>query len=265
MKNVFQARLLRICLACFILGFIFIGIAVAEQGLQKIEANLYSSLDDFSRSEDTPSYLSLHYRLRKSYFYIEPHKVDPIVFLGDSMTDEGHWHQLFPQLNLVNRGIGGDTTTGILNRIDQVTALDPPTIFLMIGTNDLCFNRAIPDIITNYDKILGILHQRLPNTKIYVESVLPFNNHIFPSVYLRTNENIKILNVGIKRLAQTYNDPYIDLTKYFSDKDGRLPAEYTVDGLHLNEKGYAIWRDQIQKFEANEKVVNLNNNKQAAT
>jgi lysophospholipase L1-like esterase len=256
MKKVSRTGFLRICLVCFVLGIAFIKSAVAEGGWQKVEGNMYACLDDLSRGADTPNYLSLHYRLRKVYFNIEPHEAEPTVFLGDSMTDEGHWHKLFPELNLVNRGIGGDTTTGVLNRIDQVTMLAPPKLFLMIGTNDLCFNRPIPDIIKNYDKILGVLHQRIPNTKIYIESVLPFNDHIFPSRYLRTNENIKTLNVGIKKLAQTYNDPYIDLTKYFSDKDGCLPAEYTVDGLHLNEKGYAVWRDRIRTFEANEKLAN---------
>jgi len=257
MKKVSRAGVFRIGLACFVLGAVFIRTAVADEGgWQKVEGNMYNYADDLSRGADTPHYLSLHYRLRKAYFNIETHKADPIVFLGDSMTDEGHWHELFPKLNLVNRGIGGDTTAGVLNRIDQVTKLAPPKIFLMIGTNDLCFNRQIPDIIKNYDEILSILHQRLPNTKIYMESVLPFNDHIFPSVYLRTNENIKTLNVGIKKLAQLHNDPYIDLTKYFSDKDGRLPAEDTVDGLHLNEKGYAIWRDQLRKFEADETSAN---------
>lgn len=149
---------------------------------------------------------------------------------------------------MVNRGIGGDTTRGVLDRLDQIIELQPPKIFLMIGTNDLCYNRSIEDTLSNYDQILATLHHRLPTTKIYIESVLPFNDQIFPSVYLRSNENIATLDIGIKKLAAKYNDPYIDMVENFSDGNGRLPAEYTIDGLHLNEKGYNIWRNHLKNY-----------------
>ncbi|SEJ51381.1 Lysophospholipase L1 [Propionispira arboris] len=247
MKKTFRKSLC-IVLGCSLVFFIFTRNTIAEGGWKKVENKFYSQMDDLSRSADTPAYLSLHYRIRKLYFEMDTHALHPVVFLGDSMTDEGKWHQLFPNVNLVNRGIGGDTTLGVLNRIDQIIALAPPKIFLMIGTNDLCFNRSIPDTIKNYDQILAVLHKALPQTKIYIESVLPFNDNLFPSRYLRNNENISSLNVGIKKLAEKYQDPYIDMVKVFSDKNGRLPAEDTVDGLHLNEKGYLIWRNQIQNL-----------------
>lgn len=220
----------------------------AEGGWKKAEGKIYDYVDDLSRKPDTPAYYSVHYRVRSLYFAVEPHRAHPIVFFGDSMTDEGDWQKLFPGTNLVNRGIGGDTTLGLLNRIDQVIALRPPKIFLMIGTNDLCFNRSIADTLKNYDEILRRLHTSLPETKIYIESVLPFNDQIFPSHYLRSNENIKTLNVGIRQLAEKHHDPYLDLVPYFSDADGRLPAEYTIDGLHLNADGYAIWKEHIKEF-----------------
>ncbi len=248
MKKQALRKSLYVIMGCFVLFFAFTRGSVSEGGWQKVEKIFYSRLDDLSRSGDTPSYLSLHYRIRKLYFEVDTHEAHPIVFLGDSMTDEGKWHQLFPNMNLVNRGIGGDTTLGVLNRLDQIVTLEPRKIFLMIGTNDLCFNRSVPDTIKNYDLILRILHKDLPNTKIYIESVLHFNDKLFPSVYLRTNENIDILNVGIKNLAEIYHDPYIDMVKVFSDKNGRLPDEETVDGLHLNDKGYLIWRNQIQNL-----------------
>lgn len=162
------------------------------------------------------------------------------------MTDEGDWKKLFSGVNLVNRGIGGDTTLGLLNRMDQIIDLKPPKIFLMIGTNDLCYNRSIKDTIKNYDEILQILHTDLPNTAVYVESVLPFNDEIFPSRFLRTNENIQKLNVEIKKEAKKYQYPYLDLVNDFSDSNGRLPADYTIDGLHLNAKGYSIWKKSFK-------------------
>jgi len=212
----------------------------------KNEENFYLWANDLSRKPDDPPYLSLYYRFREAYFDLTPHENHPIVFLGDSMTDEGDWSKLFPNSPVVNRGIGGDTTLGVLNRLNQVIALKPSQIFLMIGTNDLCFDRSIPDTMINYRKILNRLHTELPDTTIYIESVLPFNETIFPSAGLRTNSNIKQLNVEIKKLAQVYNDPYIDLAPVFSDPKGRLPANYTIDGLHLTDSGYLLWREQIK-------------------
>ena len=57
----------------------------------------------------------------------------------------------------------------------------------------------------------------------------------------------ELLNKAIK-LAEKYHDPYLDLVPYFSDAEGRLPAKYTIDGLHLNADGYAIWKEHIKEF-----------------
>lgn len=212
----------------------------------KEEERFYLWANDLSRKPDDPAYLSLYYRFRKTYFSLAPHANHPILFLGDSITDEGDWSELFPDSPVENRGIGGDTTLGVLNRLDQVIALQPSQIFLMIGTNDLCFGRSIPDTMTNYRQIVNRLRAELPTTKIYIQSVLPFNDTLFPSRSFRTNKNIKQLNVEIKKLAQTDHLPYIDLTPTFTDANGRLPANYTTDGLHLNKLGYLQWREQIK-------------------
>ena len=77
---------------------------------------------------------------------------------------------------------------------------------------------------------------------------MPFNDEIFPSVYLRTNANILQLNEELRKLAQKYGDTYIDLVPVFQDEAGRLPQELTSDGLHLNERGYELWRQQLEPF-----------------
>ena len=235
----------------WILGFTAAVIAVFILycgGTEKAAAQTEDFLEDMLRDENTPSYLTLYYRRKHLLFAVKPHAPHPIVFFGDSMTDRGDWDALFPDVPLINLGIGGDTTDGLLNRIDQVTAMQPPKIFLMIGTNDLCFYHDIPTTLENYDKILSILHKELPDTTIYIESVLPFNETIFPEAGLRTNNNILKLNEVIKKLAEKYNDTYLDITPDFTDKNGSLPADLTVDGLHLNQKGYELWRDKISNY-----------------
>jgi len=240
-------RCIMICL-CLLLTVLFFRMFTLGSASSNAEKWLYSYMDDLSRSEDDPPYMSLHYRLRTLYFSVAPRPAKAIVFVGDSMTDEGDWSRLFPQANTANRGIGGDTTLGLLNRLDTIVDLKPDKVFLMIGTNDLCFNRSIEDTIESYNQVLKVLHEKLPHSAIYIESVLPFNDEIFPSVYLRTNANILQLNDELRQLAQKYGDTYIDLVPAFHDETGRLPKELTSDGLHLNERGYELWRQQLEPF-----------------
>ncbi len=213
-------------------------------------AKLASWVDNWTRSPEDPPYLSLHYRLRTLYFSIELFPTHPVVFLGDSITYGGDWSQLFPEFPVKNRGIGGDSTLGLINRLDQVIALKPTKIFLMIGTNDLCYGRPIPDIVANYRKILNRFRTELPDTAIYIQNVLPFNDTIFPSRSLRTNRHIRSLNLELMKLASEYSYPYIDLASAFADPDGRLPLKYTIDGLHLNDSAYFVWREKIERFVA---------------
>jgi lysophospholipase L1-like esterase len=206
--------------------------------------------DNLVRQPDDPPHMSIHYRIRKLYFAVDPSPAHPVVFLGDSITYGGNWGELFPDSPVENRGIGGDSTRGLLRRLDQVIALKPSQIFLMIGTNDLCYNRQIPDIVANYRLILGRLRSELPDTRIYVQSVLPFNDELFPARGLRCNANIAALNVEIRKLTAEQKVPYLDIAPAFTGPDGRLPAKYTVDGLHLSEAAYYVWRDQIKHLVA---------------
>lgn len=206
--------------------------------------------DNLVRKPGDPPYISAHYHIRKLYFTIDPSPANPVVFLGDSITYGGSWDKLFPDSPTENRGIGGDSTKGLLRRLDQVIALKPSQIFLMIGTNDLCYNRDVPDIIANYRLILNRFKTQLPDTHVFVQSVLPFNDQQFPARGLRTNANIVRLNGEIRKLAGQFGYSYIDLAPAFTDADGRLPAEYTDDGLHLSEAAYHVWRDQIKHLVA---------------
>lgn len=217
-------------------------VATAQQN----SAALTAWADHLVRSPEDPPYLSLHYRLRTLYFSVDPAPRQPVVFLGDSITYGGGWSNLFPDSPVENRGIGGDTSLGLMKRLDQVIALKPAQIFLMIGTNDLCYGRPIPKIIENYRLILNRFRTELPDTQILVQSVLPFNDQIFPSRGLRTNGEIVKLNKEIEHLATEFGYRYIDLTSSFTGPDGRLPAKYTSDGLHLSDAAYLVWRDKIK-------------------
>lgn len=77
-----------------------------------------------------------------SQFEVLPVLPGDTVFLGDSITEGGSWHELFPSSRVRNRGIGGEVTTGVLGRVNQISRGAPSQVFLLIGTNDLAFGIA---------------------------------------------------------------------------------------------------------------------------
>lgn len=94
-----------------------------------------------------------------------PESVD-ILFIGDSMTERGDMQYFFPDLNIVCQGIGGDTTEGVLNRIDCAEKCNPQIIVINIGINDIMQNISLEASLKNLSKTIESLHQKLPDTRI---------------------------------------------------------------------------------------------------
>lgn len=166
-----------------------------------------------------------------------------IVFLGDSITHRSEWNEFFPNSKVVNRGVGSDTTEGVLNRLDEIIYSNPDKIFIMVGINDLAYNTGRKKIISNYAKILNKIQSESPNTKVFVQSVLPANNEIYGS--LINNNDVVALNKELKKLSDKHGYNYVDLYHKLSSGD-QLIKDYTVDGIHLKGNGYKIWVNAIQ-------------------
>jgi lysophospholipase L1-like esterase len=166
-----------------------------------------------------------------------------VVMLGDSITQGGRWHELLARSDAFNRGIGGDTTAGVLARIDTIVAAQPQQIFLMIGVNDLNGGVETVDTIANYEQILDTFAQRLSDTEVIVQSVLPVNS----SWRMANAAAVRELNEEIVRLAGERGLPYLDLYPAFADADGELRSELSNDGIHLLGPGYALWRGRLSE------------------
>lgn len=174
----------------------------------------------------------------------------PIVFVGDSNTELFRINEFFPDRNVVNRGIGGDTSKGLLGRLNEsVIDLKPSWVFLMIGTNDLEMLKSAPeDILTNIEEILRRIREVLPETRICLYSVFPVNKgekgkDYSMSVGRRSNREIDELNGGLQKLAERECLPFIDVAPLLKDSSGALRMSYTSDGLHINAEAY----DRITK------------------
>lgn len=65
---------------------------------------------------------------------------------------------------------------------------------------------------------------------------------------IRNNEKIRTASAEVKRLAEKHNQRYIDINRNLMDEQGRLKAEYTIEGLHINEDGYRAIYDDIMSY-----------------
>ncbi len=180
---------------------------------------------------------------RKSQLDMLPTKRADIVMWGNSLTRQGEWQEWLPEFVVCNRGIEGDHVAGLMARMDQVVALQPRWVLLMIGVNDLLFHE--PDfVLSQYELLLQKLVAALPQSHIIVQSLLPVNNEVRPLGI--SNEDIDRVNEGLVRLSARYGLRYLDLHALLCDAQGRLDARFTRDGIHINGAAYRIWVQAIR-------------------
>jgi len=191
------------------------------------------------------------YDHKKSHFESLPNSDNEIIFLGDSITDWCQWSELFQNLNIKNRGIGGDRVNGVLQRLHEVVSSSPDKIFLMIGINDLGWGVDVQEIVLNYKRIIQKISEASPNTTIYVQSLLPVNAELLSQYYPESkikSKDILQLNSYLKDLSDEYHFTYVDLYPLFTVNGNQLDKSLTFDGLHLNGKAYWIWKSAIDKY-----------------
>ncbi|MCD4696811.1 MAG: sialate O-acetylesterase [Bacteroidales bacterium] len=188
--------------------------------------------------------------LYKEIFNICPNDSNDIIFLGNSITSTFPVVEFLPRYPLKNRGIWGNTTQDVLGRLDEITDGRPEKVFIMIGINDLVNGVFKNKLIENYKLILNKINKQSPETKIYIQSILPVSKHAsfhFTGNYLLLNEDVAEVNDALKVIAEKRGFIYIDLFIGFIT-DGELNPEYSWDGLHINAKGYKLWFEQIRSF-----------------
>lgn len=201
------------------------------------------------RTWDTIPYGPDHYRAQYEKFKKEPVVKGKVIFLGNSITEDGDWKKLLKDSTVINRGVSGDITFGILNRIDEVAKRQPSKLFLLIGINDIAKN--IPDevIMENIFSIVSKVRSLSPKSKIFVQSILPTNNS-FPDSpdHKNKDDHVVTINAQLQKYGDRLQYTYVDLHSSFTDNESRLYAKYTTDGLHLNAIGYAHWVDILKNL-----------------
>lgn len=182
-----------------------------------------------------------------------------VVFAGSSLMEMFPVEEWVRELDrpmppVYNRGVGGYRTEDMLPILDIcIFELQPKKVFINIGTNDLSDPNETPESLAErYDRIITEIEARLPNTAIYMMAYYPVNidaasGNMKKVLAVRTNEKINAANECVKRIAEKHGQKYIDVNAPLKDKQGRLRAEYTLEGMHMNHDGYrAIFGDIVK-------------------
>ena len=175
-----------------------------------------------------------------------------LLFMGDSITDFwrnadgvfagkpvldryfGHWR-------VANFGIAGDTTQGVLYRLQngEGAGFSPKAIMLMIGTNNTARNTAA-EIAEGIGAVVLELQRDFPDAKLLLLGVFPRSRANDP-----VRGTIAEINRTIAKLHDGDRVRYLDIGAQFLDADGNIPADVMSDGLHPSTKGYEIWAEAV--------------------
>jgi hypothetical protein len=148
-----------------------------------------------------------------------------IVMLGDSITEGAPWSLILPCRSVVNSGLSGDTSEGVMARLGNVIRLKPRAVFLMIGANDIGFRTRTEKTAENILVISNRLREYSHST-VYWHPVLPING---------AEEIVTALN---RQIETTVGQLVRKISLPIDQQDFN-------DGLHLNTSGYLKWRDAI--------------------
>jgi Lysophospholipase L1 and related esterases len=175
------------------------------------------------------------------------------VLAGDSLS---MWFpaKLLPVDRIwLNQGISGETSVGLLKRLQLFDRTQPDSVFVMIGINDLLKGASDEGILDNQRQIIRDLRWAHPKAQVVVQSILPHSGEQATwegrdRLLAIPNSRIREINRRLGEIANAENALYLDLYPMFSDAEGNLQTELSTDGLHLNEQGYLVWRSALQLF-----------------
>ena len=227
-------------------GVIFISgevIYKIEKGIlrSKISARTkrYNGLEDEAHAD---------YWVRKGWTNtIEKLHIDfDVAFFGNSITRGSDFQLVFKDKKIINLGYSGDNMPGMQRRVSMLTAANPKKVFIMAGTNDLV-HIDLEEYKKRYDNLLSAITDSLPNTNVYVESVLLTNHYVGKGNYAPNSKVIKANEIA-RSLCKKYHCTYIDLYKLYVGADGELKETYTKDGVHLFPKHYDKWSNAIRPY-----------------
>lgn len=180
-----------------------------------------------------------------------------VLFAGSSLMEMFPVEKFSEKLpvTVYNRGVGGFVTEELMDNLDVcILDLEPRKLFINIGTNDLSdASKSVEKVMENYAAILTRVREALPDVKLYIMAYYPVNYdaaapEMKECLRIRSNERIDQANRQLLPLAVRFDGKYINVNSPLMDKQQRLKAEYTIEGMHINEDGYRAIYPLVKKF-----------------
>lgn len=175
-----------------------------------------------------------------------------VLFTGDSITDwwdserepfagKPVFDKYFGDWKVANFGIAGDTTQGLLYRLQngEGAGFSPKVVMLLIGVNNTRTNTP-PEIAEGIGAVVLQLQQNFPAAKILLLGVFPYQQADAP-----IRRDIAYINDKISHLHDGDKVHYLDISNVFLDADGNIPRDVMSDALHPTTKGYELWAEAV--------------------
>jgi lysophospholipase L1-like esterase len=166
-----------------------------------------------------------------------------LAFIGDSLTQWCDWQKRFPEYQVINLGISGETVEGLLARRERIRSQteDADCMFLMTGINNIANEHY--EILAPYQEIVRNLTTWRKTAKIVVQSILPV------SLTWISNDVIRNTNRHLEQIAREQGADYLDVYSSFEGADGAPRNGYlSDDGVHIADKGYDAWAAQVSRY-----------------
>jgi lysophospholipase L1-like esterase len=166
-------------------------------------------------------------------------KNETVVFVGDDATRAGDWAAWFPEDDVINLGVDGDTTATLAERIDDVIQSGPDSVVLLIGTNDFTGRRSVEQVVRGVESLLVAMRRELPGTRLLLQSILPRGAELAP--------RIRDANRHLRQFSSTVRAQYLDLWPALADESGdAIRAEFVDERGRLTAEGYEAWLAELR-------------------
>jgi GDSL-like Lipase/Acylhydrolase family len=170
-----------------------------------------------------------------------------IVFLGDSHVEMGSWYDLFHGGYAVrNCGLSMSRIEDIVSLTGALPCQAAAQVVILCGINNLAAGDTVDSSLLRYQVLIQAVRRKLKTSRISIVAVFPLRDDFHSGSAVRINNAVEQFNIGLKHLCETQKCRYLNINGFMTTPSGTLNANYTDDGLHLNEQGYRVFASALE-------------------